>query len=188
MPTSTSTETPGTTGAPAPIPVPQGDPFGSVAATPSVTAADDPSYSEASAFDYAEKWNGGCNPYYTCYGNDCQNYVSAILHAGGMPFFNNGFFTWEAQTPDFYNVVDFQNYAAYIGYYEFLSSWGALRPGDILQVNWSGGDYPEHAAYVDDIEGGLPMVAAHTNQVWNYPITNWWAEFPSSTWWLIHPE
>lgn len=187
-PTSTSVEAPGTTGAPAPLPTPQGDPFGSGAATPSVTPAAAPSYNEPAAWNYAEKWNGGCNPYYTCYGNDCQNYVSAILHAGGMPYFNNGFFSWDAQTPDFYNVVDFQDFAIYVGYYQFLSSWAALRTGDFLQVNWSGGSSPDHAAWIDDIEGNIPMIASHTTQHWNYPITNWYSQYPNATYWLIHPE
>lgn len=42
-------------------------------------------YDREKAIDYALKWYDGYNSFYYCYDNDCTNFVSQCLYAGGIP-------------------------------------------------------------------------------------------------------
>lgn len=45
-----------------------------------------PGYDRGAARDYADTWCRGRNPTYNCgFSNDCQNFLSQVLNAGGLP-------------------------------------------------------------------------------------------------------
>ncbi len=154
-------------------------------------------HAAASGFDftaaslYAGTWWDRYNPAYTRFGNDCQNYVSQILHAGGVA--EDVFGTWVPNGAPWVNTSWFNNWASNFGPFKIITDWPDVNKGDVLQVNWTGGSTPQHVVWVDDIFDSrvplpnIPLVTSHTNARWNYPLTNIWSRYPRSAWWVFEP-
>ena len=147
-------------------------------------------YDRAAAVAYARKWAFSRNPnYYNIngLGGDCTNFASQCLFAGA-PFQNaTPTFGW------FYRSL--QNRApAWTGvefFYRFLidNAKGAgigdgrgpfaeeipfsqLREGDFVQFGKTTGDF-YHTPIIVGFSNGVPLVAAHSNDAFNRPITTY---------------
>lgn len=132
-----------------------------VATTPSVYAT----YNGTNAAVYANNWATSRNPYYLSFSNDCQNFVSQAVSAGGFSFVgvggsttddHNWFFiktpsgrgyiytytiSWTVQS-DYHTFLRWDvpggwDWGTYYGYQSGTSS--GLATGDVLFFNW---DYP----------------------------------------------
>ena len=147
-------------------------------------------YDRSAALEYARKWAFSRNPAYYNFdniGGDCTNFASQCLFAGsGVQNF----------TPDFgwyYQRVN-RRAPAWTGveyFYRFLvgnaSSDGigdgrgpfaeetdvsALEIGDFVQFGRAAGDF-YHTPMVVGFSRGVPLLAAHTNDAFNRPLSSW---------------
>jgi hypothetical protein len=147
-------------------------------------------YNRAAAHSYADSWSSNTdlgdpaqrNPAYVNFGNDCTNFVSQVMRAGGYPDHNGSYndcsnvwwFNW-------YNPLIYSNswvnascmnyfasnhpgdfsYATYSPYY--------LWEGDFFLMDLEGHGYPTHARVIVgsgfDVGTGLytTLIDQHTN-------------------------
>ena len=126
--------------------------------------------------EYAREWAFSRNPdFYTfdLLGGDCTNFVSQCIYAGGAVM---------NYTPDvgWYYISLLDRAAAWTGvefFYNFMvNNTGAgpfgeevrvrdAQPGDVVQLCMEDGCY--HSLFVVDVRGGMPYVAAHTNDAYD---------------------
>ena len=146
-------------------------------------------YDRAAAVAYAKRWAFSRNPQYYNFnrlGGDCTNFASQCLFAGvGVMNY----------TPDigwFYRSLE-NRAAAWTGveyFYNFLIrnandgvgdgagpfaeeiSPRELELGDFVQFGRATGDF-YHTPIVVGFRGGVPLLAAHTNDAYNRPITSY---------------
>ncbi len=145
-------------------------------------------YDKTAAVAYARKWAFRRNPAYFNFddlGGDCTNFASQCLFAGvGVENF----------TPDigwFYKSLE-ERAAAWTGvefFYNFLVGnvegvgdgrgpfakeipFSQLQIGDFVQFGRSTGDF-YHTPIIVGFSRGVPLVAAHTNDAYNRPITTY---------------
>lgn len=149
-------------------------------------------YDVASAIDYAERWtdNSGnsstasYNPYYYYYGsNDCCNFVSQCLRAGGLTFGG----TWECDLNVGGVLTRDTNYAysgeAWRSTSAFASYWSSVYgttakvkvttanvknvvyPGNPMYIEFykSDGSIGRHVGICTGYVGDMPVLNAHTN-------------------------
>jgi len=138
-----------------------------VLATPSPQPAYAGLYYRSGAAAYAEQWTSNTdlgepvrrNPDYPNFGNDCTNYVSQVLYAGGYPprgSNDNGCFTDQWWKPDrpfgiwrwtwSWSVADCQR--LYMNAHHEFQLWGSvtsLQAADMFQLSQDGSGLPTHA-------------------------------------------
>ncbi len=150
----------------------------------------EPFYDRSGAVGYAYKWWNGRNPHYNDYSNsggDCANFVSQALIAGGLSLWQGydgsggGVYSDSNGTIPYcdylhQNLVKYQNATyAYVTSNNFsVPNW--LEVGDVIIFGNASGDHWEHAALVVYRNGNDVGVAAHTADVWNKSIYDY---FPS---------
>ena len=143
-------------------------------------------YDRTQAVSYAEKWAFGRNPRYYNFddlGGDCTNFISQCIYAGCnvMNF-----------TPDtgwYYSDIN-NRAAAWTGVeflYRFLTNNNGAGPyaepaplsdvniGDVIQLGASKGEF-YHSCLVVGFAKRIPLVAAHTNNAFNIPLTEYYFE------------
>ena len=147
-------------------------------------------YDRQAAVAYAKKWAFFRNPAYFDFsflGGDCTNFASQCLFAGAPQ---------QNYTPDlgWYYIAPDDRAAAWTGveyFYNFLINnergvgigngagpfavqveQNQLRIGDFVQFGRATGDF-YHTPIVVGFQNGVPLVAAHTNDVYNRPITSY---------------
>lgn len=133
-------------------------------------------YSTSAAKNYIEKWWDGRNPIYESMpGDDCTNFASQVVHAGGYSFANG----WYMEQTSNINwkwshswtvVQDFFNYwTSTRGHtYRDFSGHGGIASyadvGDILQFyDQVGAKGWYHTAVISKISGGNVYYAAHSD-------------------------
>lgn len=135
---------------------------------------------------YAEKYALSPNPAFITYSNDCTNFVSQALYAGGWTFTNGGGSsnTWfynvhgnvhlPINSPSWSVVSNFYSFATGSGraVHDTTSIWDAV-PGDVILVDWNGGSSPvDHAMVVTERTygtGGNIYLTYHTTNRKNFP-------------------
>lgn len=117
------------------------------------------SYNRTAAVNYADAWTHGRNSAYRNYDpNDCTNFASQILAAGGVPqIYGDGYvqhdqnwfnvslgnsYSWSAAN----NMKDHFNLTP--SRYATRSSVGSLFAGDIIFMKFSGDSVPNHTRIV----------------------------------------
>ena len=175
----------------------------------------------AAVVNYAVKYAGtdlgtgdtaGYNHNYPSFSNDCQNFVSQALRAGGWaddfagstvdptnyrewyfrndPF--NGQLQWSTTWDNTWWFMRFlyNNPNEVRGYY--LGAWSQAVAGDIVQVDWDGasnGLKPSHAMIITKAGSSLSdiKITQHTTNRLNYSLLTDMSNFPNATWWLVQP-
>lgn len=155
-------------------------------------------YDRAGAVAYASKYWTNYNPNYPTYdgqGGDCTNFVSQAIYEGGnasmyipsplpSPSVNgqSGWYTLNNvyQRASAWNDVNFfhtfvTNEAAIsgegpVGYN--VTTINELSLGDVIQYDWDGDDEWDHAVIVVWIDGGIPFVSGHSDNVDSVVYTN----------------
>lgn len=145
-------------------------------------------YNREKAVEYAHKWALGRNPVYYNFdnvGGDCTNFASQVIYAGSGTMNYTPIYGW-------YYLSSYDRTASWTGVdflYKFLVnnqgpgpaaeqvSISSVRPGDIVQLSFDGGDSFNHspvvvsAGYRPDIRN--IFVAAHTYDINNYPLSKY---------------
>lgn len=138
-------------------------------------------YDREAAVRYANQWWNDYNPAYPKFANDCTNYVSQCLRAGGAPMWGQfhreegwwvGEGTWSlswstAHSFRWYLAGSYKGLTASI-----VSSPAQLEPGDVIVYDFENDGRFDHAAIVTAKDGNMPLVNAHTYNVrertWDY--------------------
>ena len=147
-------------------------------------------YDRNAAVDYARKWAFSRNPLYYNFdrvGGDCTNFASQCLFAGcGVMNFtpdigwyyrslNDRAAAWTGV--EFFAKFLFDN-AQDGGVGDGLSPFAAetavenLQIGDFIQFGRATGDF-YHTPVVVGFSGGVPLLAAHTYDAFNRPLTGY---------------
>lgn len=138
-------------------------------------------YDRNAAVAYANLWWDGYNPAYPKFDNDCANYVSQCLRAGGVPMWGapnrekgwwmNGrswSFSWStAHSLRWYLAGETKGITSKI-----VQSPAELDIGDVIVYDFQNDGRFDHSAIVTAKDGDVPYVNAHTYNVrqrlWDY--------------------
>ena len=123
-------------------------------------------YSPAKAVAYADKYWKKYNRSYKEYrGVDCANFVSQCLYAGGMPKTDD----WYPQSVNWINVMGHIRH--FKSYGTFLTASNAnVRVGNPVYYDWNGNSTYDHVGICVGVNSsGMPVVDAHTNNVYHVP-------------------
>lgn len=153
-------------------------------------------YDRAKAAAYADKWWNSHNPAYLAFEDDCTNYVSQCIHAGGIPMEytgsrntgwwyrhqggarDNWSFSWAvAHSLQWYLS---SNTSGGIQA-KLVSSADQLSVGDVICYDFDGDGRWQHNTIVVAKDGnGMPLVNAHTansrHRNWDYQDSYAWNE------------
>lgn len=145
-------------------------------------------YNRLAAVQYAERWWNDFNPNFRRFADDCTNYISQCLLAGGGPM-------WGAPTRDrgwWYGDKSWSfswSVAHSLRWYLAGSKQGIagkevaqpedLMPGDVICYDFQGdGNYDHTTIVVAKDANGMPLVNAHTNNSRN----RYWEYRDSAAW------
>lgn len=137
-------------------------------------------YDRLKAVQYAERWWNEFNPRYPKFNDDCTNYISQCLYAGGVPMWGqpertrgwwiegkvNWSYSWTVAHA-FMLMLKGANWTVEVG------SPRELMLGDIICYDFEGDGRFNHNTIVTGMDGyGYPLVNAHTTnsrmRYWNY--------------------
>jgi hypothetical protein len=161
-----------------------------IALTAITAFADGPSYDREAGAYYARLWSqGGGNPYYYRFGNDCTNFASQALRAGGLkdvtgPLFprsarqnrtvwwydnliNKDSWTWD-------NADYLASFLLYSGRGHMVNNWSDLEVGDVVQMIWRGESTIGHSAIVTLIDrNGMIHLSQHDEDRLDKPLSQY---------------
>ncbi|MBQ8357293.1 MAG: amidase domain-containing protein [Clostridia bacterium] len=145
-------------------------------------------YDRGRAVEYARRWARSRNPLFynfTGIGGDCTSFVSQSILAGSCvmnytPDFGWYYISADDRAPAFSGVEYFWDF--FTGAPAFAEANGGIGPfgrevpregvelGDAVQLGTAAGDY-YHTLIVTDLRGGEIYVSAHSNDVYNRPLS-----------------
>lgn len=141
-------------------------------------------YYRQQAVQYAEKYWNSHNPRYRLFSDDCTNFVSQVLHAGGLSMEFTGSQTsgWWYQHQG--GKQDRWSYSWTVAHslYHYLNQGKRARRvehaeqleiGDVICYDWEGDGKWNHNTVVTLIDAvGIPFVTAHSanshHRYWGY--------------------
>jgi hypothetical protein len=135
-------------------------------------------YNRAQAVQYAARWWSGFNPLFRAFRDDCTNFISQCLLAGGWPMEvskrrDQGWWYLGANEQWSYSWAvahSLRWYLATSGRAELRPAARDLELGDLITYDWDGDDIWQHHAIVVGVDpAGEPLVAAHTVASWGRP-------------------
>jgi hypothetical protein len=140
-------------------------------------------YDRVRAYKYAELWWNRFNPVFQqMKGNDCTNFVSQVLYAGGMPLVRGG----SRSSGWWYDIGGKHNWSyswsvahslrlalTRVLHAQEVGDPRQLKVGDVICYDWDGDGRWQHNTVVVDFDGaGQPLVDAHTvashRRFWTY--------------------
>lgn len=135
-------------------------------------------YDRVQAVQHAAQWWNGFNPVFRRFRDDCTNFISQCLWAGGMPMEaterrdKGWWYRHEDEGWSFSWTV-----AHSLRWYLETSGRGVPRgaareldPGDVISYDWDGDGVWQHNTIVVGFNrDGEPLVAAHTVPSWGRP-------------------
>lgn len=135
------------------------------------TFATTASYSVSNAKAYAATWYNGRNPAFPVFTNDCTNFTSQILFAGGMKMNFDVYSGWYANTSD--------NSVSWSAVPEFFTYWSQRKTtvtssskstiiadskaGDIVQFKKDGATRWSHGMFVYEKSNSTIYLSGHTD-------------------------
>ena len=146
---------------------------------------------------YAYQYYRNPNPIYRTFGNDCTNFTSQALTAGGWTqslgfyssdsawWYKSSCVSWLEPCQSYPWAGAYNNYR-YIRYQSgratLASNINKLRAGDILQVDWDGGGTVDHSMVVTKVVNGLPYLTYRSNPVKDKPFSELNNAYPQAKW------
>lgn len=144
-----------------------------------------PAYDRAAAVAYAERWWNGYNPRFRRFADDCTNFISQCLLAGGAPMRDTGsratgwWYRWTGAHLWSYSWAVSHSLRWYlpIGHRGLrgipVETPRELLPGDVICYDFEGDGRWNHTTIVVAKDGqGMPLVNAHTTnsrrRYWDY--------------------
>lgn len=147
-------------------------------------------YDRVRAYRYSEIWWNGFNPaFQTMKGNDCTNFISQVLYAGGMPFVGggsraSGWWYRGSSRPHAWSYSWTVAHSLRLALPRALKAQERgdpreLKIGDVICYDWDGDGRWQHNTVVVDFDGaGQPLVDAHTvashRRFWTYQDSYAW--------------
>jgi cell wall-associated NlpC family hydrolase len=152
-------------------------------------------YNRGKAVEYAEMWWDQSNPEYIEFDEDCTNFISQCLFAGGAPMNYTGkrgsgwwykgryngqelwTYSWAvAHSLQIYLLHNLRGLHA-----EAVTDPSQLELGDVISYDFDGNGRYQHSAIVTATDThGMPLVNAHTNscrkRYWSYMDSAAWTE------------
>ncbi|WP_071459001.1 amidase domain-containing protein [Bacillus massilinigeriensis] len=139
-------------------------------------------YNRLKAVQYAERWWNENNPAFFSFGDDCTNYISQCLYAGGAPMHGypkRGDGWWMKNNDWSYSWTVANALRIYLSRPKFglktkeMESAEQLLLGDIICYDFNGDGRYDHTTIVTAKDGdGMPLVNAHTTnsrgRYWSY--------------------
>ncbi|MDR6226812.1 amidase domain-containing protein [Desmospora profundinema] len=140
-------------------------------------------YNRMRAVQYAEMWWNGANPRYQKFDDNCTNFISQCIHAGGIPmdFSNRRDRGWwyrgsrENWSYSWAVANALKNYLDRGGTPKAVrvGSPQELQPGDVICYDFNGDGRWQHNTIVTAFDPmGMPLVNAHTvnsrHRYWDY--------------------
>lgn len=148
------------------------------------------SFNLASVAYYAQAYVFNYNPYYRSFpGEDCTNFVSQAVRAGGWPDVTG---QSVATSNWWYNA--FTQSSTWVGAHNWMlftynrprASMAAfvsdLRVGDILQADWMSDGTIDHSMVVTSKSGSEIYLTYHSNDTAGKSFSSIWAQNPNATW------
>lgn len=135
-------------------------------------------YNRAQAVQYAALWWSSFNPVFRAFADDCTNFISQCLLAGGMPMEvtgrrDKGWWYLGPNEQWSYSWAVAHSLRWYLetsGRAEKRDGARQLDLGDIIVYDWDGDGTWQHNTMVVGYEPtGEPLVAAHTVASWGRP-------------------
>lgn len=130
-------------------------------------------YNRQAAVDYANTWWDRHNPQFPAFQDDCTNFISQCLYAGGAPMRgmpNRSQGWWMIGLPERWSYS--WSVAHSLRWYLETSTKGLmatrvnsaseLELGDVIFYDFTGDGRIDHSTIVTRIEEGIPYVNAHT--------------------------
>ncbi len=146
-------------------------------------------YNREKAVEYAHKWAYGRNPRYLNFenlGGDCTNFASQVIYSGSgvmnyTPVYGWFYISSYDRAPSWTGVNYLYNFLVKRdggpGPFAEEVAMKDARPGDIVQLSFSGGDIFNHSPVIVQIKNPASynniLVAAHTDDQDNYPLTGY---------------
>lgn len=144
-----------------------------------------PTYDRAAAVAYAERWWNGYNPRFRRFADDCTNFISQCLLAGGAPMHDTGnratgwWYRWTGAHLWSYSWAVSHSLRWYlpIGHRGLrgiaVETPRELLPGDVICYDFEGdGRWNHTTIVVAKDRQGMPLVNAHTTnsrrRYWDY--------------------
>lgn len=135
-------------------------------------------YDRTQAVQYAAMWWSSFNPMFRAFRDDCTNFISQCLWAGGMPMELTG-----RRDKGWWYLGPNENWsfswavAHSLRWYLDVSGRGHKREsahqlelGDVISYDWDGDHTWQHNTIVVGYDAdGEPLVAAHTAAAWGRP-------------------
>lgn len=128
-------------------------------------------YNREAAVQYAEMWWDSYNPAYPKFDDDCTNFVSQCLRAGGAPFWGSpdrerGWwisggtwsFSWSTAHSLRWYLAGSQKGMTAIQ----VDSADQLEIGDVILYDFQNDGRYDHSTIVTAKDGTVPLVNAHT--------------------------
>ncbi|MFD9302516.1 amidase domain-containing protein [Streptomyces sp. NPDC060048] len=151
--------------------------------------------------DYAQTYAIDRNSWYRDFGNnDCTNFISQALRAGGWSDEANGPYPSNDQDSWWYNPWDIHNQTlTWINaewFYFYASRWSQrtqlldnvwyMGYGDVLQADWDGnGQEIDHTMMMTWYYDGIgPALSYHSNDTINRSLQSLLIDNPNAWWWL----
>lgn len=147
-----------------------------------------PDYDRRAAVRYAHRWAFGRNPRFYDYeeiGGDCTNFASQCLFAGGglmnfVPDFGWYYITPNQKSPSWTGVEYLYDFLTRktlsVGPVGEVCGLEDLRPGDLLQLSFTGEGYQHTPVVVAVGRPAMPaniLVAAHSYDADNRPLSTY---------------
>lgn len=139
-------------------------------------------YDRMKAVQYAERWWNEFNPAYKKFIDDCTNFISQCLHAGGAPmrgYPNRSQGWWMRNNNWSYSWAVANSLKTYLSYSKTglrtnqVSSPEELKLGDVICYDFQGDGRFDHNTMITGFDVyGMPLVNAHTSnsrkRYWSY--------------------
>ncbi|AMX00792.1 amidase domain-containing protein [Rummeliibacillus sp. G93] len=138
-------------------------------------------YNRQAAVDYANTWWNRRNPAFPQFNDDCSNFISQCLFAGGAPMTgapNRAKGWWVKKGNWSYSWSTANALRSYVASSKKglrgkrVDSASDLKLGDLIFIDFEGDGVINHSLIVTSIVNGVPYVNAHSSdsyhRLWTY--------------------
>jgi hypothetical protein len=147
---------------------------------------------------YARRWALSYNPDYTQFPNDCTNFISQALRAGGWPDIGSEFsrtsnttwyYGWLSQSYTWAGAHNHYMFHASMSRSQIATHASYLWVGEPISIDFTGDGHIDHTVLITkkDASGNL-YVSYHTNNNLDRPMSYFYTNYPSAKYygWLMN--
>ena len=161
-------------------------------ATENITSDISIFYTKSAMASYATTWATSRNPSYRQFSNDCTNFISQAMSAGGWTmvpgFYQNNNVWWYNLLNQSYTWAGAENwywFARGSGRTLHLSNVWQMELADVLQMDFDRNSNINHTMIVTSVTPSERYLSYHTNDTLNRSLSSIIAAYPSA-WYYAH--